>query len=145
MESKACMMGWDSVTQGIITFTNNDGQVINIIKEHGKITKNKLLTECDVFINGAKPNQWAAQNSAMWAKCINTSLSKAARQWVLAYHNNYEVLPTGATHKIVMVLFCIKSWCSWQHKILQQHMPHFAKTFVNSPNIPSPVVEMLMK
>ena len=39
MESKACMIGWDSAIQGILTFTNNDGQVINISKEFGKITK----------------------------------------------------------------------------------------------------------
>ena len=65
-------MGLDLATQGILTFTNDRGQVINIIKESGKITKNKLLTECDVFINGAKANQQAAQNNAMWAECTNS-------------------------------------------------------------------------
>ena len=74
------MMGWDSATQGILTFTNDDGNLINIIKEYGKITKNKLPTECDVFINGAKVNQQAAQNNALWAECIKVSPSKAARQ-----------------------------------------------------------------
>ena len=70
MKSKACMIGWDSTTQGILTFTNNNGQVINIIKEYDKITKNKLLTEYDVFINGVKANQQAIQNKAMWTECI---------------------------------------------------------------------------
>ena len=39
MEIKAYMMGWDSATQGILMFTNDDGQLINILKEYGKITK----------------------------------------------------------------------------------------------------------
>ena len=79
--------------QGILNFINNHGHLINIIKEYGKIAKNKLLTECGVFINAAKANQWAAQNNPIWVECIKASLSKAAWQWVLAYHDNYGCNP----------------------------------------------------
>ena len=59
---------------------HNNRHLINIIKEYRKLTKSKLLTEHDVFINGAKAKQQAAQNNAMWAECIKASLSKAARE-----------------------------------------------------------------
>ena len=57
---------------------------------------------CEVFINGAKAHQRAAQYNSVWAECIKASLSKAARQRVLGYGDNYEVLSTGATHKIAV-------------------------------------------
>ena len=102
MESITHMIGWDSSKQEILTFTKNDEQLINIIKEYGNISKNKLLTKCDIFINGSKSNQQTAQNNIMWVECIKASLSKAARQQVLAYCDTYEIFPTVATHKIVV-------------------------------------------
>ena len=97
LTTKCNMMGWNSANQGILAFTDADNNDIQLIKEYGRIEAAALATQCDVFINGAKRNERAAQNNNMMAQCLMASLTSDARNCVVAYRSDYERTPAGTT------------------------------------------------
>ena len=93
-------MGWTSPNQGILSFTAADGTSIKLINQYGRIEAAALSTQCDVFINGAKATERAAQNNNMMAQCLMASLTQEARESVVAHKKDYQVIPTGQTEAI---------------------------------------------
>ena len=95
-------MGWDSAVQGVITFANADGDMINVITDFGRISHASILAGADRFINGAQRNQRAAQNNHMMGHSITSTILAEKRSQLLAYKSRYETSPTGSNEKIIV-------------------------------------------
>ena len=95
-------MGWDSAAQGIITFANADGDLINVITDFGRISHASILAGADRFINGAQRNQRAAQNNHMMGHSITSTILADKRSQLLAYKSRYETSPNGSNEKIIV-------------------------------------------
>ncbi len=73
LQRHANSMGWTKGTKQIITFTNRDGNSINIIKNYGQINEATLKTACEPFckVREADSQTRAKQNNTMMSNCLS--------------------------------------------------------------------------
>lgn len=104
VNDRAELMGWDSTTQGIITYVVN-GSNINIIHDYGQIELDEIISQSEPFYlhNGANHDKRAAQNNAMMAKMLRNSLTPSARNQVALYKKEYELDDGSGTNKKIIL------------------------------------------
>jgi hypothetical protein len=105
-------MGWNAGNKGITSFTNKDGNTINIIKSYGQIGKVTLRTACERFCKAGKAdaNSRARQNNTMMGICLLKLLKAEAQARLLTYRKDYlinEVECAPLMYKVIMRLATI--------------------------------------
>jgi hypothetical protein len=85
------IMGWNQAGMGITKFPNQQGIIINIIKNYGQIDKLMLKAHCNEFCKatGAKFETCTAQNNHMMAQCVKKSLTAASLARLKPYQVQY--------------------------------------------------------
>jgi hypothetical protein len=88
-ENRCSIMGWNQGAMGITKFPNQQGVIINIVKNYGQIDEPRLKAHCNEFCKatGAKFESRTAQNNHMMAQCLKKSLTVAS----LAHLKPYQV------------------------------------------------------
>jgi hypothetical protein len=105
-------MGWNTTNKNITSFTNRDGNTINIIKNYGQIDKATLCTTCERFClaAGANSRTRAKQNNTMMSICLAKSLTADAQARLLTYRKDYlidDVECALLMYKVIMHLVMI--------------------------------------
>jgi hypothetical protein len=112
-------MGWNTGNKNITSFTNRDGNTINIIKTYGQIDKATLCTACERFClaAGADSRTRAKQNNTMMSICLTKSLMADAQARLLTYRKDYligDVECTPLMYKVIVHLATIDSLATTQ-------------------------------
>jgi hypothetical protein len=107
-------MGWNTGNKNITSFTNRDGNTIDIIKNYGQINKATLCTSCECFClaAGANSRTRAKQNNMTMSICLAKSLTADAQARLLTYRKDYligDVKCTLLMYKVIMHLATIDS------------------------------------
>ena len=97
-------MGWNDINQGITHF-NVNGSTYDLIEDYGRIDIKEIQTQCEPFYLyiGTNSQERAAQNNAMMAEMLWNSLSKAAKDQVVVYKDEYELSDQGTPPETVVV------------------------------------------
>jgi hypothetical protein len=112
-------MGWNTRNKNITSFTNRDGNTIDIIKNYGKINKATLCTACERFClaEGANSRTRAKQNNTMMSICLAKSLTADAQARLLIYRKDYLIGNAECAplmYKVIMRLATIDSVATTQ-------------------------------
>jgi hypothetical protein len=107
LANRASMMGWDTVNQNILNFTNKDGKNISLIAEYGQIDAETLKTACETFIlaTGANSDKRAAQNNEQMWRCLYSSLTEEAKATLLTYKRDYEILVNSVPKVVTPLMY----------------------------------------
>ena len=67
-ENHCNIMRWNSGTQNVTKFLNQDNVMINIVKNYGQIAEQDLKVDCETFckVGGARHQAQATQNNHLW-------------------------------------------------------------------------------
>jgi hypothetical protein len=112
-------MGWNTGNKNITSFTNRDGNTINIIKNYGQIDEATLRTVCEGFClaAGADSRTRAKQNNTMMSICLAKFLPEGAQARLLTYHKDYLIGGVECAplmYKVIMRLATIDSVATTQ-------------------------------
>jgi hypothetical protein len=112
-------MGWNTRNKNITSFTNRDGNIIDIIKNYGQINEATLRTACERFCSaaGANSRTRAKQNNLMMSICLAKFLTADAQARLLIYRKDYligDVECTPLMYKVIMHLATIDSIATTQ-------------------------------
>jgi hypothetical protein len=112
-------IGWNTGNKNITSFTNRDGNTIDIIKNYGQIDKATLRTACECFCSaaGANSRARAKQNNTMMSICLTKSLTADAQARLLTYRKDYligNVECAPLMYKVIMCLLTIDSVATTQ-------------------------------
>jgi hypothetical protein len=113
------LMGWTKGTKQITTFTNRDGESIDIIKSYGQIDEATLKTACEQFckVGEIDSQTCAKQNNMMMSNRLSNLFSIEARVRLLTYRNDYTfdgVEYAPLMYKVIMRLATIDSIATTQ-------------------------------
>jgi hypothetical protein len=102
-------MGWNTENRNITSFTNRDGNTIDIIKNYGQINIATLCTTCERFClaAGATSRTRTKQNNKMMSICLAKSLTADAQARLLTYCKDYligNIECTPLMYKVIMHL-----------------------------------------
>ena len=119
LQRKCTVMGWNSGTKQITSFTNKDGKTVDIIKQYGQIDEARLKTQCENFCKPGEPNAQtrAKQNNTMMCICLSKSLTSAAQAKLLAHQSEFtfdDVEYAPLKYKIIMRLTTMDSVATTQ-------------------------------
>ncbi len=92
-ENRCNIMGWNSGTQNVTKFLNQDNVMIDIVKNYGQIAEQDLKVGCKTFcrVGGARHQARATQNNCMMAQCLTKSLTSAAKTRLEVFQSQYTV------------------------------------------------------
>ena len=90
-ENRCNIMGWNSGTQNVTKFLNQDNVMINIVKNYGLIAEQDLKVGCKTFcrVSGACHQARATQNNHMMAQCLTMSLTSAVKTRLEVFQSQY--------------------------------------------------------
>ena len=97
LANHAKVHGWSIGPKSIFSFTNDKGNVINLIKEYGQISLETLTTECAKMIGtGAESTTRMSQNNEQCRKCLLATLEPKARARLFTHRATYTVTAPNA-------------------------------------------------
>ncbi len=113
-ENRCNIMGWNSGTQNVTKFLNQDNVMINIVKKYGQIAEQDLKVGCKTFcrVPGAGHQTRATQNNHMMAQCLTKSLTSATKTRLEVFQSQYTfdgVEYSPVIYKKIMQLATINS------------------------------------
>jgi hypothetical protein len=90
-ENRCNIMGWNSGTQNVTKFLNQDNVMIDIVKNYGQIAEQDLKVGYETFcrVGGARHRAQATQNNHMMAQCLTKSLTSAAKTRLKVFQSQY--------------------------------------------------------
>ena len=90
-ENRCNIMGWNSGTQNVTKFLNQDNVMIDIVKNYGQIAEQDLKVGCETFcrVGGTSHQARATQNNHMMAQCLTKSLTSAAKTRLKVFQSQY--------------------------------------------------------
>jgi hypothetical protein len=118
-QRRSTKMGWNAGTKGITSFTNRDGNTIDIIKSYGQIDEVTLRTACERFCKAGEANakSRARQNNTTMGICLLKLLTAEAQACLFTYRKDYlidEVKCAPLMYKVIMRLATINSVATTQ-------------------------------
>ena len=92
LANHAKVHGWSIGPKSIFAFTNDKGNVVNLIKEYGQISLETLTTECAKMIGtGAESETRMSQNNEQCRKCLLATLEPKARARLFTHRATYTI------------------------------------------------------
>ena len=91
-KNRCNIMGWNSGTQHVTKFFNQDNVMINTVKNYGQIAEQDLKVGCcETFcgVGGARHQAQATQNNHKMAQCLTKSLASAAKTRLEVFQSQY--------------------------------------------------------
>ena len=90
-QERCVEIGWSEGSKNITKFTNQDGNVIDLVTQYGQINVATLKTECERFAKpgGADYGTRATQNNHMMSLCLKNTLTKEAMARLSPYRAEY--------------------------------------------------------
>ena len=86
-QERCIKIGWSEGSKNITKFTNQDGNVIDLVMKYGQIKVATLKTKCESFVKPGSTDYGtpAMQNNHMMSLCLKNMLTKEAMTWLSPY------------------------------------------------------------